>query len=194
MHMDVLVLEGARRRRRGFLALLLLRRDNGLQILALSPLLSPISICGLRYLLRLVDGGFFDIGAIHHDFPATGALSESRRASRTTWCGRLALGTRGSGRMERNIEAVEECVERSQARAVVLSLWRLCAPSSQLLAGDRLRRSSGRPVAGRTPDWTMAGSVCDVVSLRCAGDGWRVKGDGSCRQRRGNGEPVGRNM
>jgi hypothetical protein len=76
----------------------------------------------------------------------------------------FSTGTRWSGRMERNIEAVEECVERSHARVVVLSLWWLCAPSSQLLAGDRLRRSSGRPVAGRTPDWTMAGSVCAVDS------------------------------
>jgi hypothetical protein len=68
---DVLVLEAARRRGRGVLAGLLLRGDDGLQVLPLPPLLAAVAVRGLRDLLGLVDGGLLDVGAIHGVFPAT---------------------------------------------------------------------------------------------------------------------------
>lgn len=77
---DVLVVKGARRGRRCVLALLLLGGDDGFQVLTLPPLLAPIPVRGLRNLLRLVDGGLFDVGAIHHDFPATRAGLRMRGA------------------------------------------------------------------------------------------------------------------
>lgn len=62
---DVLVLEGRGRRGRGILAGLLLRGDDGLQVLALPSLLAAVAVGSLRDLLRLVDGGLLDVGAIH---------------------------------------------------------------------------------------------------------------------------------
>lgn len=66
---DVLVVEGARRRGRCVLAGLLLRGDDGLQVLPLPPLLAAVAVRCLRDLLRLVDGGLLDIGAIHIGLP-----------------------------------------------------------------------------------------------------------------------------
>jgi predicted acylesterase/phospholipase RssA len=41
----------------------------GAACLALPALLAPVAVRGLRDLLRLVDGGFFDVAAIHHVGP-----------------------------------------------------------------------------------------------------------------------------
>lgn len=78
---DVLVVKGGRGGGRGVLAALLLRGDDGLQVLALPPLLAAAAVRRLRDLLRLVDGGLLDVGAIH------GAPSPPRAG-----CGRLLLG------------------------------------------------------------------------------------------------------
>ena len=66
---DVLVLKGARRCGRSVLAGLLLRGNDGLQVLALPPLLPAVAVGCLRDLLRLVDGRLLDIGAIHIGLP-----------------------------------------------------------------------------------------------------------------------------
>jgi hypothetical protein len=63
------------RARRCILAGLLLRGNNGLQVLALPPLFAAVPVGSLRDLLRLVDGRLFYVGAVHRGalihFPAT---------------------------------------------------------------------------------------------------------------------------
>lgn len=81
----ILVVKGPCRRGRCILAGLLLRGNNGLQVLALPPLLASISVRRLRDLLRLVDGRLFDVGAIHGAlvrFPATRWAAAWDRVSR----------------------------------------------------------------------------------------------------------------
>jgi len=48
-----------------FQALSLLRGNYRLQVLTLAPFLAAVAIGSLRNLLRLVDGGLFDVGPIH---------------------------------------------------------------------------------------------------------------------------------
>lgn len=54
-------------------AALILRRDDGLEVLALPSLLAAVAVCGVGDLLGLVDGRLFHVGAIHGgSTPATG--------------------------------------------------------------------------------------------------------------------------
>jgi len=65
-----IVLKGARRASgRGVLVALVLRGDDGLEVLALPSLLAAVAVGSLRDLLGLVDGRLLHVGAIHGGFP-----------------------------------------------------------------------------------------------------------------------------
>jgi hypothetical protein len=129
---DVLVLEGPRRRGRCILAGLLLRGDDGLQVLALPPLLAAVAVRGLRDLFGLVDGGLLDVGAIHIGLPRH-ALGCSVRL-RVGGCGGAcacgqALRSRPAGLMDVEQESVQK-VPRRVPRAEWLWLLHCAAISS----------------------------------------------------------------
>jgi hypothetical protein len=165
MRADVLVLKGAGGGRRGILAallllLLLLCGDDGLQVLALPPLLAAVAVGCLRDLLRLVDGRLLDIGAIHRALPrhALGRRLEMRGVLGLRSGAREACGCAhrpGAGGGTRRI-----C--RRWPRAVRLWLHCTALRFLQLLV-DGLSAPLAGPVAVRAPDWRRRGAGTDVM-------------------------------
>lgn len=159
---DVLVVKGARGRGRGVLAALLLRGNNGLEVLALSALLAAVAIRGLRDLLGLVDGRLFDVGAIHvgRSPPRAGLPVRGSRECAGGGCAvcsgapDAAGSAHGAARVRGDLLEGDAGVGEGQAQKwlVVALHWRFL----QLLAMGLALPSRRRPIAVPAPDWRCA--------------------------------------
>ena len=138
---------------------------RGAACLALPALLAPVAVRGLRDLLRLVDGGLFNVAAIHHVGP------RHKRAARGAWGRWFGRGRSGDGgirpwdpevRGKKDKRRVRDwCRQPSSSR---------CKPAMQLLAIGLALVSSAYP--GAAPLDSKVG--CLVRSDVLGGWGQRV--------------------